>query len=1121
MNKLTLGLLLTVALAFAATAVAQTPGLTWTADVDGSYRLEWEVPPVERRAVEGGFVFEHPDAHALLEAGAPDVCAFSASVAWETVSGWVWEVESAVFEEVSGVAVVPSRGNLYRDVDPEDVPREAGAPYAAPGFWPEEPAALGDPFVWRGVTGQTLSLHPVQYRSADATVRIYTHMTLRFTPSPGLAARIETPRSAVFEGLQSRRFVNPLSADRYDQLDEYGRVLAIAPAEYFDVIAPWVEWKREKGYLVDVVDAAEAGSTPGQIGDYVDAAYAELGYSYLVLVGDEEAVPSELVVNGGGAGYCDPCYGYIEGDDHYPELLVGRMLAHDAGELATVVERNLAYEKTPDLSEDWFSKAIAIGSAEGTGIGDDGQNDWQHNNAIKSQLLDFTYTSIQELYDGSQGSSSPTGGPTADANGSPGPNQFANAVNAGASLINYTGHGSHNSIATTGFTNNDMDLLHNAGKWPYFIIVGCCVGDFDEATGSGDCFGEVWSKLEADGEATGGIGGSFSSVLQSWAPPMEGQDEMNALIAEEGGVATEHTLGGIHFHGCSGMVEAYGGAGEEMMDTWCLFGDPTNVLRTAMPEELSLVHDTEVPLGVAGLDVQCEVEGALVAATMDGALLGRGWVTNGQLVLGFEQPVTEPGTLLLTGTAFNHIPYQAEVQVVPAEGPYVVDESVVVWDASGPVANNGNGLAESGEALELEVWVTNVGVDTAFNVTGTLASSDALVASVSADAVAFGTLAPGASAMGQIPFQSLLVATAFTDGEAVWYDLALTADGGVSWNAGFPVTVHAPVWSWSACTTDDGNDGWLQPGETAALQITLTNIGSGAAPATVIDAAAYSGPVTVGPTSTDAGAIAPGASVAVEASLTVDPDAPTGSEIAWTWQASAGPYFGEAAACLAPIGLQVEDWEVVGTWPWANPSTSPWFETTSTSYSGNTAMQSGAIGGNMETLLSLEVSLNNWGEVRFARSVSSESGFDYLRFYVDGQEKAAWSGEVPWAEVGYPVFGGVHTLTWAYEKDEIIDGGSDAAWVDQIILPPNATVVSVTESSRPTAFQAFPNPATERVSCGRATAPSRVTVRDALGRVACDHAFPAGADRAWSVAGWSPGVYVITCDGAVAKLVVR
>ena len=54
---------------------------------------------------------------------------------------------------------------------------------------------------------------------------------------------------------------------------------------------------------------------------------------------------------------------------------------------------------------------------------------------------------------------------------------------------------------------------------------------------------------------------------------MEGQDEMVNLIAEIGQQDIRQTFGGIHFHGSMSMVEAYGGGGEEMMDTWCVFGD--------------------------------------------------------------------------------------------------------------------------------------------------------------------------------------------------------------------------------------------------------------------------------------------------------------------------------------------------------------------------------------------------------------------------------------------------------------------------------------------------------------------------------------------------------------------
>ena len=1110
---------------FWADSGAQLTNFSWLPQPDGSFLFHWDVPILERVPVEGGWVFRHSDATPILESGVPDLCQFSTSLLWETTAGWSWTLEEATFEDHSEVPVVPSRGNLYRNVDPALIPRVEGASYEGGGFWPASPLQLGDAFQWRGAWGQSMHLRPVAYRSSDQTVRVYSSITVRFTPNDGQIPRISAPTDPMFAELHARRFLNPPSQQRYDQLDEYGSILVLSPPDYFEALAPWIQWKREKGFIVDVVDVAEAGFTPAAIGQYVDEAYALSGYSYLVLAGDEDVIPSELVVNGGGAGYCDPCYGFIEGDDHYPELLVGRFLAHTAAELTSIIQRSLTYERNPLMDSDWFSHAVAIGSAEGAGFGDDGQSDWQHNNAIKAQLLDFTYTSIQELYDGNQGNSSPSGGSTADANGSPNPNHFANAVNDGVSLINYTGHGSHNSIATTGFTNNDMALLHNDGMWPYFIIVGCCVGDFDEATGSGDCFGEVWSKLEAGGDATGGIGGAFSSVLQSWAPPMEGQDEMNALIAAGGGVTTEHTLGGIHFHGCSGMVEAYGGAGEEMMDTWCLLGDPSLVLRTAMPQELTLSHETEVPLGVNALEVFCPVENALVAATVDGQLLARGWVSNGSLSLDFETPLAEPMELLITGTAFNCLPYQATVSVFPAEGPYVVDESVAWTDAVGAVAlNNGNGIPESGELLALDIEVTNVGLDTAFNVVGSLSSDNPKVESVLGGLVEFGDLAPGESASVLEAYDALLAGVAFDDGELIWFDLLLEGDGGQMWTAGFSLEVHAPVWNWGTCLLDDEGDGWLQSGETAFAGISLTNVGGGAAMNASMELISVAGPLeVVGSSASESDAIAPGESIQLMAPIIVDDAVPQGSHVDWVWGIQAGPYSSTSEQCSAAVDLQVEDWEVSSTWPWSNASGTPWFETTANFFSGETSMQSGGILDGGLTTLSLEVSFANWGEISFARAVSSEVGFDFLHFKIDGQTQASWSGEEPWATESFVVFGGQHSLSWTYEKDELVSGGADAAWVDQIILPPNATVVGTEEmtllQSQPVLY---PNPSSDWVRCGVASERSAVEVLDVGGRVVWEGLFSRGEWRKWSVSGWTPGIYIVHMNDALPlKLIVQ
>ncbi len=91
------------------------------------------------------------------------------------------------------------------------------------------------------------------------------------------------------------------------------------------------------------------------------------------------------------------------------------------------------------------------------------------------------------------------------------------------------------------------------------------------------------------------------------------------------------------------------------------------------------------------------------------------------------------------------------------------------------------------------------------------------------------------------------------------------------------------------------------------------------------------------------------------------------------------------------------------------------------------------------------------GLVRFAFKVSSEEGYDFLRFYIDDlvNPVGEWSGEMDWTTVEFPVTSGDHTLKWVYEKDESVSSGSDAAWVGQIELPLADTGGSGTDDQAP------------------------------------------------------------------------
>ena len=988
----------------------------------------------------------------LLRAGAPDLSKVDATVLIGAASGTALEVIDSEYTEVPGVNVAPSKGNLYRNVDPATVPFEEGAVYAQDGFFPAEAAALRTPFVERGLRGQAIWAHPFQYNPVTGILRSYQSITVRVVETeaaPINPAVSEVRMSPGTQGVIAGRFLNGAAmTNRYDYIEEHGKVVVVTDAMYDDVLAPLIAWKREKGLDTEVVYAEDFGNDYDAIKAFLADQYFDEGLTHVILAGDEDQVAATLVTNGGGTGYCDPCYGFVEGNDHYPEFFVGRMLVHNVAEMQTLVDRTLEYEKTPFMGEEWFEVAVGIGSNEGAGIGDNNESDWQHQNVIKDKLLGYGFEEVWEVYDGTQTASSPTGGETADEAGNPNANDMVQLVNKGASFLNYTGHGYHGGIASSGFDVNAIGQTTNAGMYGFFVPVACCVGDFDEGEGSGDCFGEVWIKHTANGAPAGGIGGAFSSVLQSWAPPMKGQDEMVDLVVEDGEVEINHTFGSIVAHGCAGMIDAYGGAGEEMMDTWCVFGDPTVVMRTATPTNLSLGHQDVYFLGTPSLDVTCTNEGAMVALTFNGEILGTGFVENGTVTLTLDGPLSVPGDYLLTGTAYNTIPYQAVVQVVAAEGPYVFNNGNATFDDAG----DADGNVDQGESIALELNLSNVGVDMAMDVQVVVTTADEWV-----------VITDGAESAGDIDASGTLTLPGFAfdvvagveDQHVAVFEVEMTDAEGTVWNSSFNIVLNAPHFAVLDLEVVDAGNGILESGEVAQLVFTIINDGHDAAPGGV-GLLAFEHPDVTLLNNGDyvMEDILPGETFTQSYGVQVSEDAAPGGllPLAFTFN-TFGPdnedLYMTTADFFEPINLIMETWETGDdqSFPWAYDGEEDWFVTDNNPYQGDFCMESGDIADNQSTALTIGLEFLGDGEMSFARRISTEDGWDYLRMYIDGQMVSEWSGELDWAEETFALTAGYHTVTWSYEKDNIISSGADACWVDDIVLPPFCYIdVVVTQS---------------------------------------------------------------------------
>ena len=115
---------------------------------------------------------------------------------------------------------------------------------------------------------------------------------------------------------------------------------------------------------------------------------------------------------------------------------------------------------------------------------------------------------------------------------------------------------------------------------------------------------------------------------------------------------------------------------------------------------------------------------------------------------------------------------------------------------------------------------------------------------------------------------------------------------------------------------------------------------------------------------------------------------------------------------------------------WTTSGNDNWIGQTITSYDGEDAAQSGDITHDQETVL--QTTLTGPGTLTFQWKVSSEANYDFLRFYIDGNQQASRSGNLDWEAQSYDIPSGLHTVEWKYIKDGSVDRSQDAGWVDRI-----------------------------------------------------------------------------------------
>ena len=1018
--------------------------------------------------------------------GLPNVPCYSRTIAIPQGAHAVLHVVSYEEQIISNVNVEPSLGVQAEAEEPNTEYTKDVQVYAENAFYPAEFASVSAPSQIRGVDVVNISVSPVRFNPVTKEAIVYHNieMAVEFVGGNGQFGDNRL-RSPYFDPILAQNIMNydVLPVIDYEarmqqwvrDLDEGAEYIIVIPNndDFVEPANRLKEFRMQQGIITEVVRLDQMpATTTAQMKTWFHNAYNtwDIAPVAVLLFGDHntnmaQGIPA-ISVSHPYSGSCitDIQYADVTGNDNLPEMIFSRLVAANATEAAMMADKQIEYEYTnPNMDPSFYTSPI-------TALGWQTERWFQLCSEVFGGYMrahDYTPQRINCIYSGTPGSSWSSAQNTAQVTSYFGPNgtnyipaspaemggwtggspdQVVNAVNAGTFWVQHRDHGLDEGWGEPAVRNNHIDQLTNAHKMPFVMSINCQTGMFNYTGSNGNCFTEKWMRRTYNGENAGAVGVlsptevSYSFVNDAFVWGVYDQfdpDFMPTLPNNTNHIAYENR---------GNWRPAFGNvAGKYFLQetSWPYNTDDKNItyimftahcdaflrIFTQVPQAMAVNHQS---VQLAGLD-QFQVtapEGATIALTKgEGANLevvavatATGSVQNMQI------PAQVPPTVLhLTVTGQNYLRYQADIDVIPASGPYIiVNEYALGGQAS---------QLNFGDDATLDIQLKNVGSVQAPAGTMTLTSESEYV-TITNGTTDFLALNSNATLTLDDAF-SFTVSDEVPNKTNIEFVITI-ASGDDEYESHLTMKAYAPVFEIGNVTIEEieGNgNGRLDPGERANLTYSIKNkgnAGSLATYATMTSATPFL-QVVSDPTVT---INTIGADQTVNATYEVYVgNAPSGFSAGYSLDVMSGAYT-DSKDFTSKIGLNVEDFElgVIGD-EWNNDATNPWTICNVEPYEGQYCVKSGSIGDNQSTELSLQFTVTEADSVAFYYKVSSESSYDKLYFYIDAIEKNNWSGTVAWTRAQYAVTPGTHTFKWKYKKDTSVYSGSDCAWIDFVILP--------------------------------------------------------------------------------------
>ena len=382
--------------------------------------------------------------------------------------------------------LLPHQPSVRKDQNPDEVEFVYNAAaYQTRSLATMPEATIEVQGTMRGIRIGSLVINPVSYNPASNTLRVFNNIEVEINFDG--ADRAETERmllntyspyfDIVYKQMFNYRQIMDVYSDHPDLMAYPVHMIVITPENYISALQPWINWKIQKGFDVNVVTTAQAGSTYTAIQSYVQNLY-NTGVSqgatptFLVLVGDTGQIPGRT---SGTATQkvTDLYYGSVD-NDYFPDMFYSRMSAENTNQVTAIVNKILQYEQYTMPDPSYLNNVTLIAGWDSY---------W--TSRVGAPTINYATTYYYNTEHG-----------FTQVNSHVNQSQYTgcyNSLSTGIGFVNYTAHGDNNMWADPQFTNSNVNQLTNTNK--YFLAMGnCCLsGNFGY---SSTCFGEAMIRAE-------------------------------------------------------------------------------------------------------------------------------------------------------------------------------------------------------------------------------------------------------------------------------------------------------------------------------------------------------------------------------------------------------------------------------------------------------------------------------------------------------------------------------------------------------------------------------------------------------------------------------------------------